>query len=81
MKGITKEYPGVIANKNVDFEVYSGEIHALVGENGAGKSTLMKILYGIENLDKGEVYIDGNKENINVPNKLILFEKKSLLII
>ncbi|SVB86318.1 uncharacterized protein METZ01_LOCUS239172, partial [marine metagenome] len=65
MKGITKEYPGVIANKNVDFEVYSGEIHALVGENGAGKSTLMKILYGIENLDKGEIYIEGNKENIN----------------
>ena len=65
MKGITKEYPGVIANKDVEFKVYSGEIHALVGENGAGKSTLMKILYGIEKLDKGEVYIDGNKENIN----------------
>ena len=46
LKNITKSYPGVIANKNVEFQVNKGEIHALVGENGAGKSTLMKILYG-----------------------------------
>ena len=52
LKNITKEYPGVVANKNVDFQVNKGEIHALVGENGAGKSTLMKILYGISRLQQ-----------------------------
>ncbi len=65
MKGITKQYPGVVANDDVDFSVYTGEIHALVGENGAGKSTLMKILYGIETLDDGQIYIDEKKEDIN----------------
>ncbi|NLI90107.1 MAG: ATP-binding cassette domain-containing protein, partial [Epulopiscium sp.] len=49
MNGISKVYPnGVYANKDVDFSVRKGEIHALVGENGAGKSTLMKILFGLE---------------------------------
>ena len=48
MKGITKVYPnGVVANKEVDFEIYKGEIHALMGENGAGKSTLVKMLFGL----------------------------------
>ena len=65
VKGITKSYPGVVANKSVDFTVNKGEIHALVGENGAGKSTLMKILYGIEQADEGEVSVNGNVVQIN----------------
>ncbi|MDA7721440.1 ABC transporter ATP-binding protein, partial [Acidimicrobiaceae bacterium] len=65
LKNITKSYPGVTANKNVDFQVNKGEIHALVGENGAGKSTLMKILYGIEQPDEGEIVINGSTETIN----------------
>jgi simple sugar transport system ATP-binding protein len=65
LKNITKSYPGVIANKNVDFQVNKGEIHALVGENGAGKSTLMKILYGIEQPDEGEILINGTPQIIN----------------
>ena len=65
LKNITKSYPGVIANKNVEFQVNKGEIHALVGENGAGKSTLMKILYGIEQPDEGEIFINEEKHIIN----------------
>ncbi|UQZ88265.1 ABC transporter ATP-binding protein [Deltaproteobacteria bacterium Smac51] len=62
MKDITKIYPnGVMANKNVSFTVEEGEIHALMGENGAGKSTLMKILFGIESYDEGEIFFDGKK--------------------
>jgi simple sugar transport system ATP-binding protein len=58
MKGITRIYPGVIANNNVDFTVEKGEIHALLGENGAGKSTLMKILFGLEKPDKGTISLN-----------------------
>lgn len=62
MRGITKIYPnGVMANKNVDFTVEDGEIHALMGENGAGKSTLMKILFGLEAYDEGEISFAGKK--------------------
>lgn len=69
MKGICKAYPGVQALKNVDLEVGAGEVHALVGENGAGKSTLIKILAGAENLDTGEIFIRGEKVDIQAPHQ------------
>jgi len=59
MKGITKEFPGVKALQNVDFELRRGEIHALMGENGAGKSTLIKVLTGVEKLEEGEITLNG----------------------
>ena len=66
MKKILKVYPnGVIANKYVDFSVRRGEIHALLGENGAGKSTLMKILFGIESPQEGEILINGEEVKFN----------------
>jgi len=71
LKNITKTYPGVVANDNVDFKVFKGEIHALVGENGAGKSTLVKILYGIEQPDSGEIYVEGSNVKINKVDKAI----------
>lgn len=64
-KGITKRFPGVLANDHVDFDLRHGEIHALLGENGAGKSTLMNILYGLYHPDEGEVIVGGNKMQLN----------------
>ena len=67
MKGITKIYSnGVVANKDVDFSVNYGEIHAVMGENGAGKSTLMKMLFGIEKVDKGQIFF-GKAGNYQQP--------------
>ncbi len=66
LKGITKRFPGVLANDDVSFEVEPGEIHALLGENGAGKSTLVKMIYGIMQPDAGEILWNG--ERVNVPN-------------
>ncbi|HHY99072.1 MAG TPA: ATP-binding cassette domain-containing protein, partial [Firmicutes bacterium] len=59
MRGITKQFPGVLANDHIDFSLRQGEIHALLGENGAGKTTLMKILYGLYLADSGEIYVKG----------------------
>ena len=67
MVGIVKRFPGVLANDHVNFELRTGEIHALLGENGAGKTTLMNILYGIYHHDEGEIYIKGRRVNIRSP--------------
>ena len=67
MLGITKRFPGVIANDNVDFELRTGEIHVLLGENGAGKTTLMNILIGLYTKDSGEIYVWGRKVEILSP--------------
>jgi ABC-type sugar transport system ATPase subunit len=69
MRGISKQYPGVQALDNVDFEVRAGEVMALVGENGAGKSTLMKILAGAEMRDQGEILLDGKPVHITNPHE------------
>jgi simple sugar transport system ATP-binding protein len=71
MRGISKHYPGVVANDDVNFDVRPGEIHALLGENGAGKSTLMNILYGLATPDSGEILLDGNPVQIKGPSDAI----------
>ncbi|HET7629116.1 MAG TPA: ABC transporter ATP-binding protein [Bacillales bacterium] len=69
MKNIRKEFPGVVANDDINLQVKKGEIHALLGENGAGKSTLMNILFGLYQPDRGEIYVNGNKVHITDANE------------
>jgi general nucleoside transport system ATP-binding protein len=71
MRGVTKRYPGVLANDHIDLDVRHGEIHALLGENGAGKSTLMNILYGLAEPDEGEILLDGVPVRISGPSDAI----------
>ena len=71
LRHITKRFPGVVANKDVSMKVETGTVHALVGENGAGKSTVMKILYGMQHPDSGEILVNGNAVNLKNPNDAI----------
>ena len=66
MRNIVKTYGNVVANNKVNINLNKGEILAVVGENGAGKSTIMKILYGLERPDSGEIFINGNKMNFHI---------------
>ncbi|WP_346767681.1 ABC transporter ATP-binding protein [Knoellia koreensis] len=71
LEGITKRFPGVVANKDIAFTVRRGTVHAIVGENGAGKSTLMKILYGVQRPDEGTIKINGQVVELHSPSDAI----------
>jgi general nucleoside transport system ATP-binding protein len=71
LRGITKRFPGVVANRDIELRVRRGEVHAIVGENGAGKSTLMKTLYGMHRPDEGEILLDGRGVHFRSPGDAI----------
>jgi ABC-type uncharacterized transport system ATPase subunit len=71
LRGITKRFPGVLANDHISIDLMRGEIHALLGENGAGKTTLMNILYGLYKPDEGEIFVKGKKLTIDTPKDAI----------
>jgi ABC-type uncharacterized transport system ATPase subunit len=66
-RGITKRFPGVVANDDIDLEIKAGEIHAILGENGAGKTTLMNILFGLLQPDEGEIYVGDQRVRFRSP--------------
>ncbi len=71
LRGVSKTFPGVLANDHIDLILNEGEILALLGENGAGKTTLMNVLYGLYTPDEGEIYVRGNKVTIHSPSDAI----------
>lgn len=71
MRSITKNFPGVVANDRVDFDLRKGEVHALLGENGAGKSTLMNVLAGLYKAEGGSIHVDGKLVNFGSPREAI----------
>lgn len=71
MRGITKHFPGVVANDAVDLDLYAGEIHTLLGENGAGKTTLLNILSGIHHPDAGTIKVHGNSVRLRSPQEAL----------
>ncbi|HOP56149.1 MAG TPA: ATP-binding cassette domain-containing protein, partial [bacterium] len=70
-EGITRHFPGVLANDDVSIQIREGEIHSIIGENGAGKTTLMNIIYGIFRPDRGKIFYKGREVEINNPSTAI----------
>ena len=71
IRGVTKRFPGVVANDAVTFQVLKGEIHCLLGENGAGKTTLADMLYGVYSPDDGGIYLNGERVEMSSPRDAI----------
>ena len=68
VKNLTKKFPGILANDSINFDVFPGEVHALLGENGAGKSTLVKCVYGFYQRDAGDILVRGKSVDILTPH-------------